>query len=241
MTYTIKIVNNTTLKTSTNQAVDLPPEEKAEVNAGTELPIVAYTPTGKHIKFTLAKDSAGKQRVINGRNTWLVYAIHCEVLKNGSLVQLGTSIIQSGSFMLMKASGKRDQFGGDLYRLSWMQGGREVDAVLCVSGQPGKKPVRKAEDASGSMAPCPEGSYRLGAVEYGWFGNGIGSIWISVFGTEPRQAIGVHCDANRQEGFPGSAGCICPLNDADMQKVAGWRNSGAETVIVDHGFGTVRY
>lgn len=241
MTYTIKITKQTTLKTSTNQAINLPPEEKAEVNAGVELAISAYTPADSHIKFTLAKDDNGKQITINGRNTWLVFGGHCQVLKNGQPVQIGTSIIQSGSYMLMRSAGKKDQFGGDLYRLSWMQGGREVDAVLVVSGQPGKKPVPRSEDYSGSMRPCPEGSHRLGPVEYGWFGNGIGARWISVSDTSPRESVGIHADQNRFEGFPGSAGCICPLNESDMEKVCGWRNSGAETVIVDHGFGTVKY
>lgn len=141
-------------------------------------------------------------------------------------------------YMLMTDSGKVDRFGAQLFDLELVEHGKRIDGVTAISGIPPKRPIPIAQDYAGSGRPCPEGRFKLGAVEVGAWGRSIGNIWISVYGTEPRQAIGIHSDANR-ETAPGSLGCICPLDDAGMTRVASWRNAGVDTLIVDHGFKTV--
>lgn len=138
-------------------------------------------------------------------------------------------------YLLMRPTGRLDQFGGVLFSLSKTVDGKPVDAVLAISGAPGKTAVPVSHDYSGSMRPCPQGRFKLGGVERGAWGAAIGNIWISVYGTEPRQAIGIHSDANRGQA-PGSAGCVCPLTDADMEQVARWRQEGIDILVVDHGF-----
>lgn len=140
------------------------------------------------------------------------------------------------SYMLMTRTGQQDQYGGELFSLQLCSGSKVLESMSVISGAPGKAPVPVDQDYSGSMRPCPQGRFKLGGVERGNWGEAIGSLWISVYGTEPnRSAIGLHLDANRSYS-PGSAGCVCPLVPSDMERVARWRAAGADVLVVDHGF-----
>lgn len=236
--HTIKVTFPTAFKQSTNQAISLPPEEVFQVAEGTEYPVSSFAPLkSNHVRFSLGKDSDGKQIALNGRNTWIAFAGHVQILKDGKPIDLTPpSTNQSLSRLKMTPTGKKDQFGGDLYKLALIKEGREISSVTVISGQPGMRPVKLAHDKPKSMRPCPQGLYSLGEPEYGWWGEGLGRIWISVYGTDPyRSAIGIHEDANRWDGYPGSAGCICPLNETEMRRVAAWVEDGVKMLEVDHG------
>jgi hypothetical protein len=235
--YALKVTHPTFFKQSTNQALSLPPDQVIQVAEGTEYPISSFAPLrSNHIKFSLGKKD-GVQLSINGRNTWIAFGGHVKLLKDGKDLDTPKPSINNMTARLkMTTTGKRDQFGADLYKLAFIKDGREVSSVTVISGQPGLKPVKLAQDQPGSMRPCPQGLYSLGDPEYGWWGEGLGRIWISVYGTDPyRNAIGIHEDANRWDGYPGSAGCICPLNETETRRVASWVEDGVRMLEVDYG------
>lgn len=238
--YTLRVKTTTILKQSTNQAINLSPFDRYTLPGSALLPIAAYQVAGDHLKVTFGKDESGIQVAFNGRNTWYVYAAHVELLNSGKPIKPHTpSQNLMGSLMLFTPTADIDEFGATLYKLALVVNGKEVSHVKAVSGQPGKKPVRLKQDVSGSMRPCPEGKYQLGGVAEGWWGDGLGRYWIPVIGTEPyRRAIGIHPDQNRYKGFPGSAGCICPLDEKSTVRVCAWRDDGVDTLICDYGLGT---
>lgn len=151
-----------------------------------------------------------------------------------------------GTYMLMRPTGgdASDGLGGKAFNLALITNGVQSDVVEVISGYiSNQNPVPLKQDSVGSGRPTPEGIYSLGAVEVapggGIFSAALGNTWVLVIGTEPyRSAIGIHSDYNRTTSA-GSAGCICPLNQAGINKVAGWRNSGVSTLIVDHGLGSI--
>lgn len=55
-----------------------------------------------------------------------------------------------------------------------------------------------------------------------------------------RGDFGIHQDFNhdsRPSPSPGSAGCVCPITEADTEKVARWvEDNSIRTLVVDHGF-----
>lgn len=231
MEYILKVVKDTVFKQSTNQSADLTAEDLIEIAADCEFPVSSFSYQQGHLKFSLGKRN-GKQASIEGRNTWFAWMPAVQLTKNGKVVNVTPPVATaSGSLMIMDRIGRTDQFGAELYKLAWVKAGKEIDWVYVVSGQPGLKAVPREKDYSGSMRPCPAGTYSLGEVEEGHWGSAIGGLWISVDGTEPRQAVGIHQDANRAYS-PGSAGCVCPLTESDMRRVAAWRDAGCATLKV---------
>lgn len=228
MSYRIEFSQDTPLKPSTRQSSEINSEFLIPIAKGVNYPISSWSWDGLHIKFSLGKQD-GKQLSFAGRNTWFAFGDHCKVTKNGEEVGRFLAKKNPNDYMKMVASGSPD-----IYTLFWIKNGKVIDRVYVCSGQRGLKPVPRDQDYSGSMRPCPPGEYKLGPVEEGSFGAAIGYYWISVYSTEPRHAIGIHEDANRDYA-PGSAGCICPLNRSDMEAVAYWRRNGAATLIVDYG------
>lgn len=253
--YTIKITTNTTGKLSTAQADQLPDTEKASIPAG-EYPLHSYSydRATRHYRVAFGKDSSNKQISFGGKNTFYVWQGHAEIYKNGEIVSLvsagPTQSDLRDSFLLLRWTGEYDEFSAKKFRLEWRRDKTVLDWVYVVSGQPGLSGVLPKNDYSGSNRPCPEGKFSLGPVEenwspYGW-GAGLGNYWVSINGTSPRGNVGIHNDANRytQDGKkykPGSAGCVCPTNQRDTQRVMGWVDGGAKYLIVDWQLGSVTY
>lgn len=88
MSYSVKFVLDTWLKLTTDQGSKLPDNQKQYVEAGTELPLAAYSLVGNHVRITLGQDDEGKQLFFQGRNTWFVYEPAIEILHKGEEVQL---------------------------------------------------------------------------------------------------------------------------------------------------------
>lgn len=84
----VRIIRDTLLKRRPVQSVELPPEQRVPVEAGTELDILAYAYAddegefNNHIKFTLAR----QEDYINGLNTWFVFENDAQVFYDGELV-----------------------------------------------------------------------------------------------------------------------------------------------------------
>jgi len=91
--YSLRIKTDTWLKTSTEQASSLSPQNRALVRAGQVFPLVAYRAAGNHLRFTLGQTPQGQPLFVNGRNTWYVFEPAAEILKDGRVLGniLGTT------------------------------------------------------------------------------------------------------------------------------------------------------
>ncbi|MBD1877255.1 glycoside hydrolase family protein [Nodosilinea sp. FACHB-131] len=107
--------------------------------------------------------------------------------------------------------------------------GNVAASLKVISGAPGRQNFRVPEDPldkAGNLEPLPQGRYTIGDIM--WAGarddyskdhahetNGIGPVFVPIIKTfrdpKPRDAFGFHQDRNKS-GFPGSAGCVCPLD-----------------------------
>lgn len=149
------------------------------------------------------------------------------------------------TYIYMTPTGRKDQFNANIYKVALIREGKEVDAVEAVCGYNRKSPVLRSQDYSGSGNPCPTGVFKLDPVRIGGNAAGVGKYWIGVNGTSPRSAIGFHSDVNRYVGSSGTAGCIGIIDPDEggklitsypnTLKVVGWRNSGVDTFVVNHG------
>jgi hypothetical protein len=148
--------------------------------------------------------------------------------------------------LLMRPTGRRDRWGFRQYSLTLLNQGRPVDRLTVISGSSDRQYERfihPRNDFSGSNRPIPEGIYRVGRVERGWWGSAIGEIWIGLEATPEskvnnRSAFGFHADYNRSvSGYQGSAGCVCPYDDLGIERIATWCSAEArpERLVVDYG------
>lgn len=149
-------------------------------------------------------------------------------------------------WLLLTKSGRLDAFGCHLLRLALMEGTKEIDHVLVVSGAPGRQNFRTlADQVAGKLEPIPEGVYdEIGEVEWAGgvdnyaasWGSGLGPVWITLYA--PR-AIGLHLDANRGAA-PGTAGCVGALDIATLRIVVGWFRKGKPVrLVVDWGLKSI--
>lgn len=84
--YSLRVKVDTWLKTNTDQASSLPPQNRSLVRAGQQFPLVAYRVSGNHLRFTLGQNLQGQQIFVNGRNTWYVYEPAVDILKDGQIL-----------------------------------------------------------------------------------------------------------------------------------------------------------
>lgn len=114
--------------------------------------------------------------------------------------------------------------------------GNTVASLKVISGAPGAQKFRVPEDPQdfpGNLEPIPQGRYTIGDIM--WAGarddyskdhahptNGIGPVFVPIIKTfrdpQPRDAFGFHLDRNKI-GFPGSAGCVCPMTMDDLKEL----------------------
>lgn len=79
----IRITKNSWLKTSTISNAQLKePDEKIQVFSNTELPFLACKAEGGHTRFTFGK--SGEDIKIGGKNTWLIWNEHFELIEQPS-------------------------------------------------------------------------------------------------------------------------------------------------------------
>lgn len=85
--YVIKTVLDTWLKQSTAQGAKLPDDQRQFLNANTVLPISGYqTVNDDHLKITFGKDSQNSQIFFKGQNTWYIYRLDVQVLRDGKVI-----------------------------------------------------------------------------------------------------------------------------------------------------------
>jgi hypothetical protein len=152
-------------------------------------------------------------------------------------------------FLLCENTGVFDSNGLAVLRLSLFNGDRLVDKIAVCSGQSwAQEFVNPRNDRSGSMRPAPEGVYDIGAIDDLGYdpgaSDGFGRYWVPIEQRNPpnnRSAFGFHEDRNRATS-PGSAGCLCPYNAADMLKIVQWLRAKArpEFLVVDWGVGYLK-
>lgn len=145
--------------------------------------------------------------------------------------------------------------------LSLVEGGKEIDSLPIVSGQPGAQEFRTADvSQSGSMEPLPEGYWTVGVLEFAsgvngdynqnWpvSGDGLGPVYVELNCTSPtgRGDIAIHLD-NNADVSPGTIGCVgIPKAGGDglgnLKKFVSWFANSAnapERLVVNWGLGTV--
>lgn len=144
-----------------------------------------------------------------------------------------------------------------VFRLGVWVDGLEVDSLAVYSGAAGKqeehnlKLFSNPNSLPGSLEPIPEGTYKVGPVEwaryndlYASWGSGLGPVWSDLLpfdsGNGRRSAFGFHLDENNSYA-PGSAGCVVMPDRATLDKYLVLRKkfSHIKLLTVDYGLGTV--
>jgi lysozyme len=165
----------------------------------------------------------------------------------------GGSFSAGLNYLKLTNTGTKDGFGLYKLKLEYYKDGQAKDLIYCCSGQSSRQFFRKGVDSiSGSKEPLPEGKWFIHDIE--WAGgrdvydgsvweSGIGPVWIATDYIAPnstsRGAIGFHIDWNRSVA-PGSVGCICPYNIADMKTLVRWlRDTDPRDFYVDWGLGSI--
>lgn len=156
--------------------------------------------------------------------------------------------IKQDIYLYCNWSGKYDEYGLKIFGLYLMNGDRVVDKLVVCSGQAyAQDVVWPEDDYSGSMRPCPEGVYNLGAVDDLGYDPGASDGYGQwVIPLEPkfplrRSLLRAHGDRNRATSA-GSAGCLCPYFEKDMAILVGWMRSKAKPtyLVMDHGLGYLK-
>lgn len=151
-------------------------------------------------------------------------------------------------YLYCKWSGKYDEESLKIFGLYLMNGDKVVDKVAVCSGQNwAQDVVWPTEDTSGSMRPCPEGVYDIGAVDdLGYDPGSSDGYGQWVIAIEPRAKIQrsllrLHSDRNRITS-PGSAGCLVTYDEKNMGRVVAWCMAKAKPtyLIMDHGLGFLK-
>lgn len=163
--------------------------------------------------------------------------------------------VKSRTWLLLEWSGTYEDHYDTSFKaleLKLMAGDKKVDSAWVLSGgeyAQSENFVHPADDWSGSLRPIPENVYAVGPVEdagegSSW-GPGLGRWWVDLtpkFHPNNRSAIGIHVDANAAIGSEGSAGCICPFNPNDINRIIGWlrQQSRPKELVVNWGMGYLR-
>ena len=148
-------------------------------------------------------------------------------------------------YIYCKWSGNYDEYGLKIFGMYLINGDRVVDKIAFCSGQSyAQDVVWPLDDYSGSMRPCPEGIYDLGAIDdLGYDPGDHDGFGRYVIPLNPRAKIQrsqllAHADRNRSTS-PGSAGCTTPYSPEKMMVLVGWvrQKSGPKYLVMDHGLG----
>jgi GH24 family phage-related lysozyme (muramidase) len=106
--YTVQFLSDTWLKQSTVQGSTLPDDQRQFIDAGTILPIAAYTSApANHLTLTLGTNSQGQQVQFKGRNTWLVYRPTVQILREGRPIDSATPTPSPSGTRQINAAGLR--------------------------------------------------------------------------------------------------------------------------------------
>jgi GH24 family phage-related lysozyme (muramidase) len=86
-TYTLRIIEDTWLKQSTAQGATLPDDQRQFIKAGTVLPVSSFQQVeNDHLRVAFGLDAQGNQIFFQGRNTWYVYRLAVQLLRNGQVI-----------------------------------------------------------------------------------------------------------------------------------------------------------
>jgi hypothetical protein len=152
-------------------------------------------------------------------------------------------------YLLCEKTDAYDESGLRVLRLSLMNGDRTVDKIAVRSGlAEAQEFIDPRKDTSGSCRPAPEGIYDFGAIDDLGYdpgpSDGFGRYFVPIVqrnAPNNRGEFGHHEDRNRAIS-PGSAGCVCPYNAADMFKIITWLRASAspQYLVVDWGLGYLK-
>jgi hypothetical protein len=146
-----------------------------------------------------------------------------------------------GVYLVLKKDSGKTYNNLDNLRLSLVENGIEKESVPAVSGQAYAQVYRKKSSPgnAGSMQPLPEAKYNLGAG-VAVYDDGLAPVFYSIYPDPlPRGEFGIHLDENRNEGKPGTAGCVGIPDKTKLDTVKRWMNlSKPKVLFVDWNLGT---
>lgn len=157
------------------------------------------------------------------------------------------------TYLRLTRTGARDRFGLTILQLAYIRSGTVQGSLNVCSGAPGRQAFRTgAQSRALSFEPLPEGVWAIHTIE--WcdgkdqyngriFESGLGPVSIPLSyrgpGSTARSAIEIHIDWNKNDGAPGTAGCIGIHSIADYRTLVSWlRQSDPQELFVDWGLGT---
>ncbi|MFB2923329.1 MULTISPECIES: C39 family peptidase [Aerosakkonema] len=79
----LKVIKDTVFKQSPVQALELPEDQKVNVDAGRVFDISAYKDIGSHVRFSL------ENTFLKARNTWVAYQEHIEIIGDDGIKRIG--------------------------------------------------------------------------------------------------------------------------------------------------------
>jgi lysozyme len=115
--------------------------------------------------------------------------------------------------------------------------GRVLEKMDVVSGVPSGQEFRTVDDPlsfAGNLEPIPQARYIIGDIDFAGGArsddfvtphahpnNGIGPVFVPLIKTQidDRDDFGFHMDWNKDDGFPGSAGCVCVETEDDLRRL----------------------
>lgn len=90
--YSLKIIKSTWFKQSVAQSTTLSSSQKTWLRSGQSFPISSFkSSSSDHVRFSLGKDSKGKQLALQGKNTWYAYTRDVQLLRDGKPITLSGS------------------------------------------------------------------------------------------------------------------------------------------------------
>jgi lysozyme len=157
------------------------------------------------------------------------------------------------TYLRLTKTSQRDKYGLTILHLDYIKSGVAQDRLEVCSGAPGRQAFRTgAQSQPMSFEPLPEGVWSIQTIA--WcdgkdnyngriFASGLGPVSTPISfkgpGTTRRSAIEIHLDWNRNDGAPGTAGCIGIHSVHDYKKLVTWlRESNPQELFVDWGLGT---
>ncbi|MEO1431833.1 MAG: L,D-transpeptidase [Cyanobacteria bacterium J06633_8] len=127
----------------------------------------------------------------------------------------------TGSYMRLERTGRRNKLGNPLYRLCLYARGQVLDSYDTVAGRAYSQ--NRNRHRSGTQAPPPDGIYRLARRHVPGTHPEVGGRFLRMNQTfrTGRTDLGIHYDPSfeKRNGEDGTAGCIALTNRSDLSKV----------------------
>lgn len=127
----------------------------------------------------------------------------------------------TGNYITLEPTGKKNLLGNPLYQLSLYANGQLVSNYTAVSGRAYTQ--NRNRNIAGTQAPLPDGNYRVAKASIPGTISEAGKRFLPIqplFWTG-RSTLGIHYDPSfeKKNGEDGTSGCIALTNKKDLDQV----------------------